>query len=161
MATVTTIVEIAAPPALVRSLFLDFDSYPQWHSGHFKAINILKSAVPHPSPPAGEKLKVGDKLRISLAEGMKFKATVTENTAQRFVWLGGLPGVVAGEHFFQFGESTSVPGGTTLTHGETFNGGLVTICKPFMNKEKHQTSPNFERFNADLKKWAEKKHGGT
>lgn len=158
MATVTTIVDIAAPPALVRSIFLDFNAYSQWHTGHFKAIEITKSAASQPGAFAGEKLINGDKLRICLADGMKFKATVTENSPQCFAWLGGFTGVVVGEHFFHFDASTSVPGGTTLRHGETFTGGLVSIAKPFMNKEKHQTSPNFEKFNADLKRRAEKKN---
>lgn len=159
MTTVTTKVDIAAPPDLVRSLFLDFPAISKWHTGHFKAITVLDSAATNvttnPSSSVGEKLKVGDRLRISLSDGMSFKATVVENTALRFAWKGGWSHVVIGEHSFQFEPSTLTPGGTTLTHAETFTGGLVSLCRPFLKDDKAKTSPGFERFNVDIKRRAE------
>ncbi|GIZ37938.1 hypothetical protein CKM354_000136600 [Cercospora kikuchii] len=156
MTRITTIVEIDAPPSLVRSLFLDFSSLREYHSGHFGSITITETKAA--TSTNGDQLSIGDKLRIN-AGGMNFKAVICENTAKRFAWRGGLEHVMIGEHSFWFEDSTAIPGGTRLVHGEVFTGGLVSIFKPFMKVDEKQMSPGFEKFNQDIKKWAEAKKG--
>lgn len=65
---------------------------------------------------------------------------------------------MVGTHFFRFEESDFIPDGTMLTHGETFMGGLVTLCSPFLHKnDADNKSAGFEKFNADLKREAERR----
>lgn len=65
MVFVTTEIEVTAPPHIVREIFLDFASYPEWHKGRFKSIEVVEQKDKTVVQP-------GDKLKIELEEGLKF-----------------------------------------------------------------------------------------
>lgn len=77
-----------------------------------------------------------------------------ENSAEEFRWVGSLPWIFTGEHFFRFEASTKTPGGTTLKQGETFTGALSFLVGPTWSFGK-KTVDQFESFNESLKKRAE------
>jgi hypothetical protein len=55
--------------------FLDFDSLPQWHSGHFKGVEVTRKDP--------DKIQKGDKVKVIL-EGSSFNGVVlvNENSAE-------------------------------------------------------------------------------
>lgn len=67
MPTVSSQIEIAAPPEAVRKQFLDFASFPQWSHKAFQSVEVLEGDR--------NNLKAGDKLKVTLPS-MKFPSTV-------------------------------------------------------------------------------------
>ncbi|KAK5211511.1 hypothetical protein LTR41_002972 [Exophiala xenobiotica] len=156
-------IEISRPPAEVRSVFFDFPKYPEWHTG----FNIAGSNGPETTK--GEKLTVN-------AGGFKFSPTVVvrgglhsaqehgvvpfadslckANSTEEFRWLGSIPYIFEGEHYFRFEESKQTPGGTTFIQGEDFSGLLSFLNGPTWSSGK-QTLNMFQAFNESLKKRVE------
>ncbi|KAK7418659.1 hypothetical protein QQX98_003850 [Neonectria punicea] len=138
-------VEILAPPATVRSIFLDFAQYEKWHQGW-----EITPVDPAKKP---SELKNADTLKVSM-HGMTFHPTVTHNTSESFIWEGSLWGLLVGKHEFAFSPSKENPGGTTFVQSEEFRGPLTVLYWPWRNTE--HISPNWEAFNVALKEEAEK-----
>src|SRR5262249_57484921 len=94
--------------------------------------------------------QVGTKLTVHMGagggRGMVFKPAVLAATPdEELRWLGklGFGGIVDGEHFFILDRNAD--GTTHLTHGERYSGALLTLAKPFLNKERNQAG--YEAFN--------------
>ncbi|KAH6871792.1 hypothetical protein B0T10DRAFT_568092 [Thelonectria olida] len=144
--TVSAQVEIRAPPAEVRSVFLDFARYKDWQQGW--DIQSIDAGNRQPS-----ELKSGDRLKVSM-HGMVFRPNVAENSTDRFTWEGSLYGILVGKHQFHFSPSQENPGGTTFIQTEDFTGLLTVLYRPWSKKE--QPMENWDEFNAALKEEAEK-----
>jgi hypothetical protein len=57
MSTITTTIDIACPPSLARTKFLDFASLPKYHTTHFSSITPLGPLEP------------GQQVRVQFAKG--------------------------------------------------------------------------------------------
>ncbi|KAL4913866.1 hypothetical protein BDW62DRAFT_205128 [Aspergillus aurantiobrunneus] len=162
MYTLTTSIEIAAPPATVRNKFLDFSSIPTYTPNGF-----VHSIAPTDPAIAPANLKPGDKLNCAMGYGkMKFSPVVVENTGAEFSWKGSVPGVFTGVHAFRFEEIPSPAGSTVeagartkLVHEEVFTGLLSGLMGDGwlggLLGMHEQSKKGFEGFNADFKKWVE------
>ncbi|GKZ36195.1 hypothetical protein AbraIFM66950_007191 [Aspergillus brasiliensis] len=158
MYTVTTSVEIAAPPEVVRDKFLDFSALPVYSPSGF-----LQRIVPGNDKPAAH-LQAGDRLTCAVNYGKtQFSPIVRENTPALFSWVGSIPGIFTGEHRFSF-ESlpTDHPGQpcrTRLVHEERFTGLLGWVMGQGMLANavgwRENTRQGFETFNRDFKAWVE------
>ncbi|KAH9203962.1 hypothetical protein DL95DRAFT_250201, partial [Leptodontidium sp. 2 PMI_412] len=105
----TTQIEIAAPPAVVREKFLQFDQIPKYSpNGFFISLGPL---VP------GKALEPGVKMH-NVLRGATLEAVVLKNSPSEFRWKGEFYGIFNGEHMFQFRESKEEgnKGGTTFVH---------------------------------------------
>ncbi|KAH7177020.1 hypothetical protein EDB81DRAFT_898625 [Dactylonectria macrodidyma] len=143
--SVSCSIEIQAPPATVRSVFIDFPRLKEWSKWTVEASEPGK----HPS-----EWKAGVRLKANL-NSFKFPATIVENSAESFQWIGSLPGLFTGTHEFHFYPSSQHPGGTTFTQTENFSGLLAFVMGPGWSARK-KTLENWNTFNADLKKEVEK-----
>ncbi|EHK47198.1 uncharacterized protein TrAtP1_010146 [Trichoderma atroviride] len=144
--SVSTKIEIAASPAIVRSVFLDFARYPQWQPGwNIQPVDANKQPLD---------LKSGDGLKVNM-NGSAHNPVVVENSPASFQWEGSLFGLAKGVHQFHFTPSETTLGNTTFTQGEDFRGLLITLSSPWWNSRKFDLSP-WDKFNADLKNEAEK-----
>ncbi|EPS35502.1 hypothetical protein H072_11072 [Dactylellina haptotyla CBS 200.50] len=151
MQLLTTSIEIAAAPNVVREKFLDFSQLPNYHkNGFFKSIGPAVKGEPY--EPG---LKMRNELKVMVIE-----PTLLENSPKCFSWMGnGLLGTFNGEHRFRFEPSTTTPGGTTFIHEEIFTGALSLLMGENLAARaaglKKTTKEGFEGFNVDLKKWCE------
>ncbi|KAK6076989.1 activator of hsp90 ATPase 1 family protein [Seiridium cupressi] len=138
-------IEIQASPETVRSVYMDFPRYKEWTNWKFEPVVASKTS---------SALKPKDKLKVDLGS-MKFEPAIVENTSETFQWLGELYGVFSGHHEFYWTPSTKTPGGTTFLQKETFTGLLAFLMGPGWSPSK-STIANWDGFNADLKKEAER-----
>ncbi|KAF7551936.1 hypothetical protein G7Z17_g4670 [Cylindrodendrum hubeiense] len=143
--SVSAQIEILAPPATVRLVFLDFARYDQWHKGW--TVEPIEAEKP-------SELQIGDRLKVNM-HGMVFRPVVAENSPECFIWEGSLSVIITGKHWFYFSPSKENPGGTTFIQSEKFTGLLTALLWPWRNK-KYEPSENWKTFNAALKKEAEK-----
>src|SRR5216117_2978760 len=92
MPSINTDIIIAAPPATVRKIFLDFPSYPQWNPF------ITSVQVSDPTVPPGTPFK------IIVWKFIVDKSNIVENTPQEFSWSGVLIAkwFQEGRHHFKF-----------------------------------------------------------
>ena len=128
---------IAASPAKIWDILMDFEAYPQWNP-------FLKSI--HGKAEAGAKLEVT--IQSSDTKAMRFRPTVLAHKAQQeFRWKGKLlvKGIFDGEHYFLL-EPIS-PNQTRLVHGEKFSG---LLRRPIMKKIGAQTEAFFKAMNEAL-----------
>ncbi|KAK8075470.1 hypothetical protein PG997_010133 [Apiospora hydei] len=139
-------IEIKASPAVVRAVFLNFDSYPKWKPGW--------SLVPAETGKKPLELKKGDLIQVNM-DGKIHHPRVVENSPESFQWEGSIPGIGSGIHQFHFQPSQITPGGTTFVQKEDFRGPAVTVASPFLKGREFDMSP-WDNFNADLKKEAER-----
>lgn len=115
--TVERSIEIAAPPAEVWRVLVDFDAYPQWNP-----------FVVHAVAPDG--LAVGRDLDVRIRDrGSEtgFRPELLAVEPEREIrWVGKvlISGLLDGEHSFRL-EPTA--GGTRFTQGERFRGVLVPL----------------------------------
>ncbi|KAI1273906.1 hypothetical protein F5Y07DRAFT_401872 [Xylaria sp. FL0933] len=138
MVSASASIEIARSPARVRQVLTDFAHSHEWSQGPVKAVQ--------PLAPGG-RLDVGDKLKVTFGGGISVTAEITENSPTEFMWQGGLPGLVNGEHSFRFEESKITPSSTTFVNSEVFTG----ILSKLSEGSKNSSSPGFEKFNESLK----------
>ncbi|KAJ5608709.1 hypothetical protein N7528_009276 [Penicillium herquei] len=138
-------IEIAAPPAKVREILLDFSAYPEWHTEWIKGIEIQEKEKTSASLTAGDKLKVN-------IEGYNFVADVLENTENLFSWQGPPVFTIAGLHKFHI-EPTEDGTGTIFTQSETSKGFMSFLLSPSILGKKLRA--DYEVFNRDLKARAE------
>ncbi|KAJ5724299.1 hypothetical protein N7488_002334 [Penicillium malachiteum] len=138
-------IEIAAPPAKVREILLDFSAYPEWHTEWIKRIEIQEKDKTSASLTAGDKLKVN-------IEGYNFVANILENTENLFSWQGPPVFTIAGLHKFRI-EPTEDGTGTVFTQSETSKGFMSFLLSPSILGKKLRA--DYEVFNRDLKARAE------
>ncbi|KAK9369481.1 hypothetical protein V1509DRAFT_457812 [Lipomyces kononenkoae] len=159
MYLLTTSIEIAAPPATVREMFLDFSSMPEYTPNGF-----LRSIAPAVSDKSPWDLKPGDQLKCSIDYGkMQISPIIHENTSSMFSWRGSLLGVFSGVHMFHFEEISGSGEGqqsrTRFVHEEKFTGLLsFLIGENFIAKwvgATEDTRKGFSGFNHDFKVWVE------
>lgn len=140
--TISTTVEIDAPPDAVWEVLTDFDAYEQWNpfiirsSGRAEVGSRLENTM---APPGGSEMSFRPVIR-------------TANPGEELRWLGrfGVPGIFDGEHIFFLEESA--PGQTLVTHEEEMRGILV----PFMRGQIHgPVLDGFELMNRALKERVE------
>ncbi|KAJ5638341.1 hypothetical protein N7490_008220 [Penicillium lividum] len=138
-------IEIAAPPAKVREILLNFSTYPEWHTKWIKSIEIQeKDKMP-------ESLTAGDKVQVNI-EGYKFVADVVENNETLFSWQGPPVFTIAGLHKFHI-EPTEDGAGTIFTQSQTSKGFMSFLFSPLIMGKKLRA--DYEVFNRDLKARAE------
>ncbi|KAJ5108188.1 hypothetical protein N7456_004863 [Penicillium angulare] len=138
-------IEIAAPPAKVREILLDFSTYPEWHTEWIKGIEVQETEK------TGSALAAEDKIQVNI-EGFKFVAKVLENTESLFSWQGPPVFTIAGLHKFHI-QPTEDGTGTIFTQSETSKGFLSFLFSPSVFGKKMQA--DYEVFNRDLKARAE------
>src|ERR1700742_3077969 len=117
--TITTTVDIPAPPEAVWNVLTDFAAYGDWNP----FIDRIEGTP-----------QVGSKLRVHMTppggRAMTFRPTVLAATADRELrWLGrlGVRGVFDGEHSFTLTADGN--GGTRMIQAETFSGMLVPLLR--------------------------------
>ncbi|CAI7638812.1 unnamed protein product [Penicillium bialowiezense] len=141
---ITSTIEINAPPAKVREIFLNFAAYPEWHTEWLKEIKTPDGKNPHD-------LSAGDKIDVNI-ENFKFVAEVKENTETLFSWQGPPVFTIAGLHKFHI-EPANDGASTILTQSEDLKGLLSFIMSPSLLGKKMRA--HFDIFHRDLKKRAE------
>lgn len=135
---IQTEMPIAAAPARVWALLMDFERHPQWNP-------FIRHIEGHAE--VGQKLRV----RVQPAGGreMGFDPQVlVVKPLEEFRWKGRfvMPGLFDGEHYFQLRPQTD--GGTLLVHGERFSGLLVPLLRGQLDAG---TRSGFEAMNEALK----------
>ncbi|KAJ5953658.1 Polyketide cyclase/dehydrase [Penicillium verhagenii] len=138
-------IEIAAAPAKVREILLNFAAYPEWHTTWIKSIEIEEENK------TSESLGTGDKVKVDI-EGFKFVVEVVENTESHFSWQGPPVFTIAGSHKFHM-EPTEDGAGTIFTQSETSKGLMSFLFSPSIFGKKMRA--DYDVFNRDLKARAE------
>ncbi|KAK6457477.1 uncharacterized protein RJT20DRAFT_23607 [Scheffersomyces xylosifermentans] len=128
MTSISTEIEINAPPAVVRKHFLNFENHANWNPF------FVKVAVYKKKEANAVDIQPGDQLHIDIKpkgkSPMAIYPTVNVNTEEEFSWTGTLifAWLFSGTHKFEFVPET-VAGvvKTKLLHSETFGGILVPL----------------------------------
>lgn len=139
---IETQVAIAASPARVWSLLMDFAGHARWNP-------FVRSIAGRPAP--GERLDLF--VQPAGGGGMRFRPVVLRAEPEReFRWKGKLlvPGLFDGEHFFLL--EPRADGGVLLRHGERFSGLLVPLFRGSLDGG---TRAGFIAMNEALKREAE------
>ncbi|KAF9876379.1 activator of hsp90 atpase 1 family protein [Colletotrichum karsti] len=144
--SIATEIEIAAPPATVRSVFLDWQRYSEWTK--------VWTIKPNEDAKKPSDLTKGDYVAANL-KGFAFKPAMVENTEELFKWDGSIPLLFSGQHSFYFKPSDKTPGGTTWVQVEDFSGLLAFLMKPVFGFTK-TTLKNWREFDEDIKKESER-----
>ncbi|OQD87612.1 hypothetical protein PENANT_c005G10896 [Penicillium antarcticum] len=142
---ITSTIEIAAPPAKVRDILLNFSAYPEWHTEWLKEIKVQDSKK------TPQTLSDGDKIQVNI-ENFKFVADVKENTENIFSWQGPPVFTIAGLHKFHI-EPADDGASTVFTQTEDLKGLLAFIMSPSLLGKK--MAAHFDIFHRDLKARAE------
>jgi len=141
MREIATEIEIAATPAHVWDLLVDFPSYPTWNPFMTK---IAGDVIP------GARLHVH--IRPPGRAGMTFRPIVrVADRGRALSWHGRVlvPGLFDGEHTF---ELVPIGAGTLLRQSERFTGLLVSVLGSGLYDA---TRRGFEAMNVALKVRAE------
>jgi hypothetical protein len=145
---IETQIEIAAAPSKVREILLDFPNYSKWHTTFLKTIEPEKQSTSESSNP----VLPGDKIRVD-ADGMKFVATITANSADLLQWQGPPVYGVAGLHGFHIKSANDEGSSTIFKQTEEFTGLISFLMTPsFLGRG---LISHFKQFNSDLKAFAE------
>ncbi|KAJ5762479.1 Polyketide cyclase/dehydrase [Penicillium nucicola] len=146
---ITSTIEIAAPPAKVRDILLNFSAYPEWHTEWLKEIKVQDTTK------TPQTLSDGDKIDVNI-ENFKFvaevKITSQENTESLFSWQGPPVFTIAGLHKFHL-EPANDGASTVFTQTEDLKGFLAFIMSPSLLGKK--MAAHFDIFHRDLKARAE------
>lgn len=141
MRTITTQIEIAAPPAEIWSILMDFPAYGEWNPF---IVDIQGS------PAVGDRLRA--RLRPPGGRSMTFQPRVTENQEGRlFQWLGrlGVKGIFDGRHSFRIRPTDR---GADFEQSEEFTG---VLAGPILRVIRQRTEAGFRAMNRALKERAE------
>ncbi|KAJ5677610.1 uncharacterized protein N7477_003243 [Penicillium maclennaniae] len=155
-------IEIAAPPAKVREILLNFSAYPEWHTDFIKGIEIQEK------DKTAQMLTDGDKVEVNI-ENFKFIAeikvgelnfhprrsadhNVQSNTEDLFSWQGPPVFTIAGLHKFHI-EPIKDGTATIFTQSEELKGLMAWMMSPSLLGKKMKT--HFDEFHRDLKARAE------
>lgn len=150
---IETTILISAPLATVRSVLLDFESYPSWSS-------FITSIKPAASPSVSAEPSIGDSLSVTLSppggSPMVMTPTIVHLDEHGFGWQGHLAniwGLFDGKHLFLLSQEAN--GNTKLVQREEFGGLLYA---PLMNwlGMGDKTRKGFEAFDQAVKNRAEK-----
>ena len=140
MRRIDTTIDIAASPAAVWSVLVDFAAYPDWNP----FIRRLQGEA-----------RVGARLEVTVqppgGSAMTFKPTVRAAEPNRELrWLGRVlvPGLFDGEHGFRL---EAIPSGCRFHHGENFGGLLVPMFSGMLTR----TEQGFVAMNEALKRRVE------
>ena len=116
MRRIETSIDIAAPPASVWDVLVDFDRYGAWNP----FIRELQGEA-----------RVGARLKVTVqpdgGRAMSFRPTVRAVDRDRELrWLGHMfvPGLFDGEHSFRLEQTKA---GCRFHHGERFSGLMVPM----------------------------------
>jgi hypothetical protein len=146
--TIDTSILIDAPLSKVRSILLDFATYPTW------SRFIQKVELAEPDKPVA----IGSKLRISLlppgGSAMDMAPNVVKLDDGGFGWHGHLAninGLFDGKHLFLLSEEN---GQTKLIQREEFGGFLYAPIMNWLGNEA-KTKAGFVEFNEAVKRRAE------
>ncbi|KAJ5545008.1 hypothetical protein N7535_006603 [Penicillium sp. DV-2018c] len=142
---ITSTIEIAAPPAKVREVLLDFSAYPEWHTEWLKSVKIQDSSK------TSEELVWGDKVEVNI-QNFKFVAEIRDNTERLFSWQGPPVLTVAGLHKFHM-EPANGGASTVFTQTEDVKGLLAFLMSPSLLGRKVRA--HWGIFHRDLKARAE------
>ncbi len=140
MRRIDSTIDIAAPPAAVWSVLIDFAAYPDWNP----FIRRLQGEA-----------RVGARLEVTVqppgGRAMTFRPTVNvAEPGRELRWLGRalLPGLFDGEHGLRLEPLAS---GCRFHHGESFRGLLVPLFGPMLAR----TERGFIAMNEALKRRVE------
>ncbi|PVH70419.1 hypothetical protein DL98DRAFT_136342 [Cadophora sp. DSE1049] len=152
--SVTTSIDITAPPAVVREKFLDFPSIPKYTPNGF-----IRSIAPSTLRTTPKDLQPGDKLDCVLRYGKtSISTTVVVNNPELFSWSASFLGKVIGEHMFRF-EELDGGGRTRFVHEERFVPALwLLMGENWLARAigaREETFEGFKGFNQDFKVWIE------
>jgi hypothetical protein len=127
MKTVSSTIDIDAPPEQVWAILTDLAAYPEWNplfpqaSGQIAVGQRLTLAS---RPTTGRPMTIHPKL-LAVRPGAELR------------WVSSLPGIIGGEHFFTLAP---VGDGTRLVQSETFRG-LLSLCPARPSPRPRPTSP--------------------
>ncbi|KAK1146341.1 hypothetical protein N8T08_003128 [Aspergillus melleus] len=142
---IETQIEIAASPAKVREVLLDFSTYGEWQS-------LIKLLEPEDNSKILQSLQPGDKVKCDV-DGMKFTAEIKENSERLFQWQGPpVFGLIAGLHSFHL-EPANGGMSTVFKQTELFTGAISFMMSPSLLGKK--MLGQYNQFNKDLKARAE------
>lgn len=157
---IETSILISAPLTVVRSILLDFASYPSWAS----FINPISIHTPSSSSADPNTVSIGDTLSVTIAppggSAMTMTPTVVHLDDSGFGWQGHLAnisGLFDGKHLFLLEEEGEQ---TRLVQREEFGGVLYTPLMSWLGMGT-KTRKGFEAFNESLKKRAAEIAPGT
>jgi hypothetical protein len=114
MRTVSSAIDIDAPPSQVWAVLTDLAGYPEWNPLFPRASGQLA---------VGERLTLASRPTVGRSMTIRPKLLAVQPGAE-LRWVGGLPGLIGGEHSFVL---TAAGGGTRLVQSETFRGLLVPL----------------------------------
>lgn len=139
--TISTAVEIDAPPSRVWGVLVDLAAYPEWNPFIVEAAGTVA---------VGEELSLRMALPGREPMSINPRLLVVE-PEQELRWKGRLviPGLFDGEHVFVLTPLAN--GRTRLDHWERFAGVLLPIARGFVYE---QTVQSFHALNAALAKRA-------
>ncbi|KIM93921.1 hypothetical protein OIDMADRAFT_61188 [Oidiodendron maius Zn] len=138
---VSTQVEVKRSPGQVRSAFLDFDRFSEWH-GEF-ALRRLRVDKPDIEP--------GDIIEFRIqSDHISVSPVVLVNTRDEFGWESSFHGIGRGRHYFRFQSSKKTPISTVVEHWEEFSG-LNELAFRLAPSLGTKVRKQFETFNNDLK----------
>jgi hypothetical protein len=140
MKTVSSTIDIDAPPAEVWAVLTDLAAYPQWNPLFPQASGQIA---------VGERLTLASRPTAGRAMTIRPKVLAVQPGAE-LRWVSNLPGVIGGEHSFIL---TAVGSGTRLVQSETFRGLLV----PLSGKTIAATEADFAGLNRALKQRVEQR----
>jgi len=136
--TVSSAIDIDAPPSRVWAVLTDLAAHPEWNplfpqaSGQIAVGQRLTLAS---RPTAGRTMTIRPKL-LAVQPGAELR------------WASSVPGIIGGEHSFIL---TAVGDGTRLVQSETFRGLLV----PLSGKTITAAEADFAALNRALKQRVE------
>jgi len=140
--SLTTAIDIDAPPERVWQVLTDFAAYPQWNP-------FVRRLAGEPRAGARLEADIGN----PGSEPMTFTPIVlVADAPHEFRWRGSLsvPRLFIGEHYFLLKPRSD--GGTHLVHGELFKGALIPVMgEGFWN----DTRRGLEAMNIAMKARAE------
>ena len=141
MHSISSQIEIDAPPETVWAILTDFGAYPAW--------SPFLERIEGPLEP-GARLRV--RLQPPGGAGITLRPRLLAvSPPHELRWLGrlGLPWIFDGEHRFEI--STTAEGRARFVQAETFRGLLV----PLLPTARRRAEAGFGQFNAALKARAE------
>lgn len=138
MRTVSSTIDIDAPPSQVWAVLTDLAAYPEWNPLFPKASGQIA---------VGERLTLASRPTVGRSMTIRPKLlAVQPGTELR--WVASVPGIIGGEHSYIL---TAVGGGTRLVQSETFRGLLV----PLSGKAITAIEGDFAALNRALKQRVE------
>jgi hypothetical protein len=115
MRTVSSAIDIDAPPSKVWAVLTDLAAYPEWNQLFPQASGQIE---------VGRRLRLATRPTVGRAMTIRPKLLVVQPGAE-LRWVASVPGIIGGEHSFVL---TAVGGGTRLVQSETFRGLLVSLA---------------------------------